>query len=34
MNSKNNEVLMVLELTEKTNYQGIANDYFLRVMFF
>ena len=34
MNSKNNEVLMVLELTEKTNCRGIANDYFLWVMFF
>ena len=33
MNSKNNEVLMVLELTEKTNCQGIANDFFLWVMF-
>ena len=34
MNSKNNEVLMVLELTEKTNCRGIAYDYFLWVMFF
>ena len=33
MNNKNNEVLMVLKLTEKTNCQGIANDYFLWVMF-
>ena len=32
MNSKNNEVLMVLELTEKTNCRGIAYDYFLWVM--
>ena len=32
MNSKNNEVLMVLELTGKTNCQGIAN-YYLYVMF-
>ena len=32
--SKNNEVLMVFELTEKTNCRGIANDYSLWEMFF